>query len=407
MLKSWRKWGWELFCFLVFVLLVSYQIFLPPVTGLANNSDFSYVLGKLSICPADREKQDNIYLVTDYFYDLVQCTYDIGLVSTEIPLTIAAAHLSAAFTGAKNFDLRALAAVHLSFLLVAFGVLLSMTCRAGRAIRYGLPILFIAIFTDVAYTCYLNSVYLDAPAFVLLLATTALAAAACLDHGSRWVSGGYAVFGLALVFSKSQHAILGLVFAGLALILAIRPARRIIRIEWALVAALLAGSTVIMLSITPANYRLFALYNVIFGRLAPHSDAPWDVLKEVGLGEQDLKYLDTHAYVPGAPVYDKAWSEEFLHRTSFGKLMGFYLRNPDVAKRTAILLAPWPNGSACGAPPFAGPSCETFPITFCCSIWLPGSWRLPPGNGFNCGRLCFRWPWRFPSPASLNSLWHR
>ena len=108
MLTSWRKWGWEFLCFLVFFILTAYQIFLPPVTGLANNSDFSYVLGKLSICPADLERQDNIYLVTDYFYDPAQCTSDIGLVSIEVPLTIAATYLSSPFTGEKNFDLRAL-----------------------------------------------------------------------------------------------------------------------------------------------------------------------------------------------------------------------------------------------------------------------------------------------------------
>ncbi len=331
MLKSWRGSGWELFCLLVFLILVSYQIFLPPVTGLANNSDFVYVLGKLSICPVDREKQDNVYLVTDYFVDPVQCTYDVGLVSTEVPLTIAATYLSAPFTGEKNFDLRALAALHLAVLVLAFGVLLSVTRRAGTAVRYGVPILFIAIFSDVAYTCYLNSVYLDAPSFVLLLATAAFAAAASLNHGSRWISAGYAVCGVALVFTKSQHAILGLIFAALALVLAFRPARRAIRIEWAVIAALLAGSTATMLSLTPPHYRLFALYNVIFGRLAPHSDAPWDVLKEVGLGDDDLKYLSTHAYVPNAPVYNEAWSADFLRRTSFGKLMWFYVRNPDVA----------------------------------------------------------------------------
>ncbi len=331
MLKSWRGWGWEVFCLLVFLVLVSYQIFVPPVTGLANNSDFSYVLGKLSICPADREKQDNIYLVTDYFVDPVQCTFDIGLVSIEVPLTLAATYISAPFTGEKKFDLRALAALHLAFLVIAFGVLLSVTRRAGPAVRHGIPILFILIFSDIAYTCYLNSVYLDAPVFVLLLATTACAVAASFNHGSRWVSAGYLVFGVAMVFAKSQHAILGIIFAGLALVFAIRPGKRSIRVEWAVIAALLAGSTATMLSVTPSHYRLFALYNVIFGRLAPHSDAPWDVLKEVGLGDDDLKYLSTHAYVPSAPVYNDAWSADFLRRTSFGKLIWFYVRNPDVA----------------------------------------------------------------------------
>ena len=47
--------------------------------------------------------------------------------------------------------------------------------RAGPAVRYGIPLLFIVIFSDVAYTCYLNSVYLDAPAYLWMLVTTAIA----------------------------------------------------------------------------------------------------------------------------------------------------------------------------------------------------------------------------------------
>lgn len=248
----------------------------------------------------------------------------------EVPLAMAATWLSQPFTGEKDFDLRALAALHLVFYLLAFGVLLSITCRAGPAVRYGVPILAILIFSDVAYVCYLNSVYLDAPSLVFLLATTAFAAAACLHTSSRWAAAGYAVCGAALVFSKSQHAILGLVFAALALVLAWRPEKRGVRIEWAVIAALLVASTVTMFSVTPNKYRLFPLYSVIFGRLAPHSDAPWDVLKELGLGEEDMQYLNTHAYVPGVPVYNDAWAANFLRRTSFGKLMEFYLRNPDV-----------------------------------------------------------------------------
>ncbi len=181
-----RAWWWEAVCFSVFTLLVAWQIFLPPVTGLANNSDFSYVFGQFSICPVDHESQDNIYLVTDYLVDPA-CTFDAGLISTEMPLVFAAERLSAIFTGAKNFDLRALAAVHLTLLLLAFGILLILTHRAVLAVRYGVPILFIAIFTDVAYTCYLNSVYLDAPAFLLLLVLTAIAIAACIDHQPRLV----------------------------------------------------------------------------------------------------------------------------------------------------------------------------------------------------------------------------
>jgi hypothetical protein len=325
-----RKCGWEVICFFLFFGLVADQIFVPPVTGLANNSDFVYVLGKLSICPADREKQDNIYLVTDYFVDPVQCTWDIGLISSEIPLVMAARFLSAPFTGFQKFDLRALGALHLTILLLAFGILLSVSRKGSAPVRYGVPILFLLIFSDVAYTGYLNSVYLDAPSLVWLVATSAIAVAACLEHRSWGLSAGFLLCGTALVFAKSQHALLGLVFSGIALVLTLRRARFGVRLRWGAIAILLAASTLTMLAVTPTHYRLFALYNVIFTRLTPHSLEPWLVVNEVGLNDDDLKYLNTNAYTPGAPVGDAVWSEQFLRRTSFGKLAWFYLRNPDV-----------------------------------------------------------------------------
>ena len=330
MREALRKWWWELVCFCLLFILVGYQIFLPPVTGLANNSDFVYVLGKLSICPADRESQDKVYLVTDYFVDALSCTWESGLTTVEVPLAIAAEHLSRPFTGKKNFDLRALAALHLVLLLTAFGILLSLTRRAGPAIRFGIPGLFILIFSDVAYTCYLNSVYLDAPAYLFLLITTAVAVAASLDHRSHRIAAAFLVFATALVFSKSQHAVLGFFFAALAVVLAFRPAKRIFRMEWIGIAVLLSVSAGTMLSLTPPHYKLYALYNVIFSRLAPHSQMPWDVLQQVGLGDDDMKLVGSHAYIPGAPVYNDEWSEDFLRRTSFGKLIRYYLQNPDV-----------------------------------------------------------------------------
>jgi hypothetical protein len=326
------KW-WEPLCFVLLLALVGFQVYLPPVTGLANNSDFAYVIGKLQLCPADQNKYMNIYLQTDYFFDPVSCTWDMGLVSIEVPLMRLATYISKPFTGEKKFDLRALASIHLAMLLTAFAILLALTRRAVPAVRYVIPALFILIFSDVAYTCYLNSVYLDAPAYLLLLCTTSVAVAACLNHHSRLAALGFLLFGLSLIFSKTQHAILGVEFAALALWLAFREAKRQIRVRWAVIAVLLTASTVTTLSMTPPRYRLFAMYDVIFSRIAPHDVAPWEVLEDVGLSDLDLKYIDTNAETPGAPVYDEQWANAFLHRTSFGKLIVYYLQNPDVVLR--------------------------------------------------------------------------
>jgi hypothetical protein len=75
---------------------------------------------------------------------------------------------------------------------------------------------------------------------------------------------------------------------------------------------------------------LFAIYSVVFARLAPHSDAPLAMLKEIGLNESDLQYVNTNSYTPGAPIYTALWAENFLRRTSFGDIILYYLRHPTV-----------------------------------------------------------------------------
>src|SRR5262249_42183058 len=157
------------------------------------------------------------------------------------------------------------------------------------------PAFFILIFSDIAYTCYLNSAYLDALSMVLLAPAVGVAIAACFRHESWLVAIAYTLAGAALIFSKSQHAVLGGFLALGAILFAWRSVSRRLRIRWIAVAVLLIGSMLSMLAVTPDSYSIFAIYSVIFARLAPHSGAPLAMLQEVGLGEEDLQYLNTHA----------------------------------------------------------------------------------------------------------------
>ena len=156
---------------------------------------------------------------------------------------------------------------------------------------------------------------------------------ACFNHRTWLVTLAFLIAGVALIFAKSQHAVLGFFFAALAVVFVFRQATRWIRIRWAAVAVLLLGSMVSMLAVTPSSYSLFAIYSVIFARLGPHAEAPLAMLQELGLGEEDLQYLNTNSYTPTAPIYTALWAENFLRRTSFGDLILYYLRHPSVPLR--------------------------------------------------------------------------
>jgi hypothetical protein len=88
-----------------------------------------------------------------------------------------------------------------------------------------------------------------------------------------------------------------------------------------------------MFAVAPASYQLYALYSLVFSRLAPHSEAPVETLRELGLNDSDMEYLNTDSYTPGAPIYTALWAEDFLRRTSFGNVLVYYLKYPIVPLR--------------------------------------------------------------------------
>lgn len=319
---------WEILAGAVFLLLVGWQVFVPPIVGLSDNNDFAKVLGPARICKASPDNL-NSYFVSGYAAG-PKCEYPSGFTSSEILLTRVARYLARPFTGRYWFDLRASAAVHLAILMAAMGVLLAITRRLRAPARYGLPVLAMLMFSDVAYVAYLNSALMDNASWVSLLLLTATGALACLAPETWWAVPLYAGAGLLLVGSKAQHAVLGIPFAGLAAYLAWRCRDAVQRMLWFGCAMALCIATAVMPVVTPAGYANISLYNVIFSRLAP---ADRGVLGELGLEGQYLDRVGTNAFAADSPLQNPDWSREFASRVSFGDLAMLYLRNPEIAWR--------------------------------------------------------------------------
>lgn len=315
-------------CLAVFLGLTSWQLFVPPITGLSDNNDFAKVLGPAHICHSPSEYL-NKYFVSGYDAG-PKCSWPSGFTSTEILLIDLARWLSRPFSGRYHFDLRASAAIHLFILLIAMALLLRISARQPPRIRYLLPPLAILIFTDVAYVAYLNSAYMDNASWVLLLLLVTIAAQVTVDPASRWVAPAYALTGVLLIFSKAQHAVLGIPFTGLALYFALNWATARNAKSWLVTAAALLISTAIMPQLTPAGYSSISLYNLIFFRLAP---ADPTLLDQLGLDSDYAKFIGTQAFHTGSPLTDPDWSRAFVSRTSFRDVALLYLRHPAIALR--------------------------------------------------------------------------
>lgn len=218
--------------------------------------------------------------------------------------------------------------MHLVILGGAMALLLATTRRQSPLVRYLLPPLAMLAFTDVAYVAYLNSAYMDNASWVLFLLLASVGARAALEKPRSWVIGTYAIAGAALIFSKAQHAVLGIPFAALAVFYGIK--HRGARATWFAVAGVLLISSCIMPLFTPPDYQNISLYNLVFYRLAPNHPGS---LADLGLDDSYRKWVGTDAFSPGSPLADPDWSRAFTARVSFTRVAELYLRKPGIAIR--------------------------------------------------------------------------
>jgi hypothetical protein len=323
--------AWECLCLAAFLALTAWQLFLPPVTGLSDNNDFPKVLGPAQICQAPVENV-NTYFVTSFTAG-PKCDWQSGFTSSEILFFNAARHLTLPFTGSDYFDIRASAAIHLLVLGVAMALFLRLTARGRSLVRFLLPPLAILMFTDVAYVAYLNSAYMDNASWVLFLLLAGIAATGCLEPAQTWVPLAYAVAGVLLVFSKAQHAPLGIPFAALAGYFAWRSRKEPTAwslTAWSGAALALLVSAAMMPLMAPPEYQTISLYNLIFYRLAPSDPT---LLPQLGLDAGYRKWVGSSAFDAGSPLADANWSQTLESQVSFGSVARLYLRHPGVAWR--------------------------------------------------------------------------
>jgi len=330
LLQSIRNWWWEVFCFAIYLALSANQLFMRPITGMADNGDFPKVLAPLDVCAPDRARDVLHYVYPTYVID-AGCHWDSRVTSSET-LFVEILKQATLWNGRTSFSITGAGAAHLCVVLAGLIVLLRALHAASPVFRFGITPLAILIFSDVTYVSYLNSFYMDAASMVFLLLTAALAVAAVL-RPRAWVAIAYGVAGALLALSKTQHAVTGFLFAGLAAWFALRgfrDGRRLTACWWAMSAVAISAAAALTVVMTPEDYKAEPLYNLIFYNLLPASKTPAPAIDELGLPYADLQYAGTYAYSPGSPVTTPAWREDFIREVSYGNLLRYYLHHPSV-----------------------------------------------------------------------------
>ena len=197
------------------VVVISWQLMLRPVVGLANNGDFGKVLGSFGL-GAPREHEFR-FADTKYDFDS-RYFYKNGFFSSEFILVVPALALSAMLSRSGRFDLRHMGLIHGALFLLAIILFVRLLADLRRGAQYGLGLAVLFLFGDVAYVSYLNSFYMDVAAYLfMLLATVLYLRALRWRRRMDWVLLLISCF--LLVTSKPQHAVLGFPLAMLFLTL--------------------------------------------------------------------------------------------------------------------------------------------------------------------------------------------
>lgn len=314
--------------------VLGYQLFIPPIIGLANNGDFITILRSLHLEAPDENDPERFFsYIVPIWVPHPEPLYDNELVSSETIL-LAPAYLFNRFVFSRDgsFDLRWTGFTHSVLFLLSLWLLMPVLEVMNLPKRVGLIALLLFFFLDVEYVSWFNTFYTDTASLLLLFLLVVLFLRIVLNSGNqRWNQLGFLICCGLFVSSKVTHAL-----AGIPLLVFVLWKRRLFgldrenKLSWCLfITSVLAGGY--MFIKTPRHYSYTALYSVIFAKLAPESPHPRATLQELGLGPEWLRYSGGHAYSSISGFFDLPVRAQFMNQTSYGKLGVYYLRHPQVA----------------------------------------------------------------------------
>lgn len=318
----------ETVALLIAALIISYQLFIPPAIGMADNGDFIRVmtLSGLDHLPTEFEEKYFLYF-NSKFRILAKRGSGRYRTSTEIPAR-AARWLSIRLIDGRIFDIRLLGGLYALLFLSGFYLLL----RASRPLafwsRIALAILLTLILTDAGYTGSFNSFYSEPTAFVFFLLASGCALLLIARRRSVWLLVAYFVVSVIFITSKPAYAPFAILFGAFGIYLArLVEFKKPMLLSGAL-ATLLCVIAAIYYSSTPDWLRLNALYIGVFTVTLKDSPTPEQDLIDMGLDPDWARFSGTNPYRVDSPTKDSAFRSELMTRAGAMTVPGFYLARP-------------------------------------------------------------------------------
>lgn len=306
--------------------ILTYQLFIPPIVGLADQGDFVRTIGRFGYGPQHHGSLEYVYVEPKYIPDPSYRSPYWEQANSEYLFVGAALLLNKLVSKDGALDITVAGFVHALAFLAAFARLL-WVMRHDRAHALVWIGALVAL-TDAGYAVYWNSFYAEPASciFFLLLLAEAVEIGRAGETGLpgivRW-----SLWSVLWILAKPQNApmglLLGLFTFRLAMWTGSKPARVVAPVGSCAMFACAAFNVLAM----PVYGRQANTYGVVFSGILADSKNPEADLRALGLDPQLARYSGTGAWTPGT-YFPQMAASGVLKRVNTFTVMRFYLLRP-------------------------------------------------------------------------------
>jgi hypothetical protein len=316
-----------LFAVSIAAALTGWQLFVPPIIGLADQGDFQKLLGPLGYAPVPKGPEHKYWFLTrEFVRDPSYRQPDFEQITSEFILAAPPIALHSLLRDENRFDLTLIGLTHMLVFLLALARLLyvTRTLTAWPVIQA----LMLLVLTDTGYVAYWNSLYAEPASFIWFLFLLSEIIVFCtseqVTRASVW---RFSIFAVLLIAAKTQNAPLSIPLGLYLLGITMRESRRIRYASLAGAAAMLIAGVVMYRSLQPAP-RVISLYDVVFYAILPDSPDPKADLAALGLSPDYVRYSGTLPWSEGTGVADGALVKALQEKVTPFSLAAFYAVRP-------------------------------------------------------------------------------
>ena len=306
--------------------ILAYQLFVPPIMGLADQGDFLRTIGRFGYGPQHHGSLEYVYVEPKYIPDPQYRARYWEQANSEYLFVGAALLVNKLVSKDGALDITVAGFVHGLAFLAAFARLLWVVRRAR-----GYTLLWIGALvalTDAGYAVYFNSWYAEPASciFFMLLLAEGVEIARAGEIGPAAIAR-WSWWAILWVLAKPQNAPIGLIVGVFTFRLAMwtvsKPARWAAGVGGCAMFACAAFNVLAM----PVYGRQANTYGVIFAGILADSKSPVADLQALGLDPQLAKYEGTGAWTPGT-YYPQMAASGVLARVNTFTVLRFYLLRP-------------------------------------------------------------------------------